>query len=68
MQLKIGFIEEMRTIWGGTPNLFPQFPLFAKIRFHLFDSVPLATLHSQFCDITKGIILQKFLQTKKRDY
>ena len=23
---------------------------------------------SQICDITKGIILQKFLQTKKRDY
>ena len=22
----------------------------------------------QFCDIIKGIILQKFLQTKKRDY
>ena len=37
------------------------------MRFNSFDSVPLSTLHSQFCDITKGIILQKFLQTKIRD-
>ena len=49
------------------PNLFPQFPLFAKIRFNLFDSVPLSTLHTQFCDIAKGIILQKSLQTKQCD-
>ena len=50
------------------PNIFPRFPFFAKIRFNSFDSIPLSTLHLQFCDITKGIILQKFLQTKKRDY
>ena len=39
-----------------------------ELRFNSFDSVPLSTLHTQFCDITKGIILQKFLQAKKRDY
>ena len=50
------------------PKSFSTIPLFAKIRFNLFDSVPLATLYLQFCDITKGITLQKFLQTKKRDY
>ena len=33
-----------------------------------FNSVPWSTLHSQFCDITKGMLLQKFLQTKKRDF
>ena len=37
-------------------------------RFNSFESVPLSTLHLQFCDITEGIISQKFLQTKKRDY
>ena len=59
---------ELFEVTKRCPNLFPQFPLFAKIRFNSFDSVRLSTLHSQFCDITKGIILQKFLQTKKRDY
>ena len=65
--LEIGFIEEMRPIWG-TPNLFYNFRLFAKIRCNSFDSVQLSTLHLQFRDITKGKNLQKFLQTKKRDY
>ena len=50
------------------PKSFSTIPLFAKIRFNSFDSVPLATLYSQFCDITKGITLQKFLQTKKCNY
>ena len=48
--LEIGFIQDMRTTWCNRevplgPNLFPQFPLFAKIRFNPFDSVPLAILH-----------------------
>ena len=38
-----------------------------------YDLIRLTPYHWQpyilrFCDITKGIILQKFLQTKKRDY
>ena len=40
--------------WCPEP-FFLQFPLLAKIRFNSFDSVPLSTLHTQFCDITKGI-------------
>ena len=46
--LEISFIEEIRTTPGNKEVLqtfFPQFPLFAKIRFNPFDSVPLATLH-----------------------
>ena len=45
--LEIGFIEGMRIILGNreVPKLFPQFPLFAKIRFNPFDSESLATLH-----------------------
>ena len=46
--LEIGFIEEMRTTCGNeeVPQIFfPQFPLFAKMRFIPFDSVSLATQH-----------------------
>ena len=50
------------------PNLFYNFLYLLK-----HDLTRLTAYHwqpciSQFCDITKGIILQKFLQTKKRDY
>ena len=45
--LKIRFIEEIRTTWlmKRCPSFFPRFPLFAKIRFNPFDSIPLATMH-----------------------
>ena len=53
--LKIGFIEEMKTIWGNkeVPQTFFSIS-FAKKRCNSFDSVRLSTLHLQFCDITKG--------------
>ena len=69
--LEIGFIEEMRTIWGNKEvpqTFFHNFLYLRKYDLISFDFVPLSTLHSQFCDFTKGIILQKFLQTKKRDF
>ena len=50
------------------PKPFSTFFFICEIRFNPFNSVPLSTLHTQFCNITKGIVLQKFLQTKKRDY
>ena len=52
--LKIGFIEEMRTIRDNkeVPKTF--------FHNHLYSR--------QYDFITKGIILQKFSQTKKRDY
>ena len=47
--LDIGFIEEIRTtvleVTTRCPNVFPEFPLFAKIRFNPFDSVSLGTPH-----------------------
>ena len=56
----------MRTSWGNKelkikdrPQTFfynSEFSFFAKIRFNPFDSVPLATLLLQFCDITKGVL------------
>ena len=50
------------------PKPFSTISFICEIRFNSFDSLPLSTLHTQFCDITKGIIFQKFLQTKKRDH
>ena len=43
MLLEIGFVEEMRSICGNkdVPRTFlHSSPLFAKVRFNPFDSVP----------------------------
>ena len=69
--LKIGVIEEMKTTCGNkkVPQTFFHYSLYSQ-KYHLIRLIPhhwqLCIL--QFCDITKGIILQKFLQTEKRDY
>ena len=70
--LEIGFIQEMRTTWGNkeAPQTFSHnFISLQKhnlIRLTPYHCQP--CLHTHFCDITKGKISQKFLQTKKRDY
>ena len=69
--LKIGFVEEIRTIWGNKEapeTFFRKFSLFAKIRFNPFDSVPLATLHFTILWHHKRQISLNFSHTKKRDY
>ena len=53
---EIGFIEEMRTIWGNKEvpqTFFPQFPLFAK-----YDLIRLTPYHCQPC-IRNFVTLQK---------
>ena len=50
------------------PNLFPHFPLSAKIRFTPFDSLPLATMHFRNYQTLQKAQLQNFSQTKKRDH
>ena len=69
--LEIGFIDKMRTTWGNkeAPHTFfhnflclRKYDLIGLIRYHWQSCI------SKFCGITKGIILQKFLQTKKLDF
>ena len=70
--LEIGcFIEEIRTTWGDKE--VPQTFFHNSLYLRKYDLIRLTPYHwqtciSQFCDITKSIILRKFLQTKKRDY
>ena len=64
--LEISFIEEMRTTWGNKE--VPLIVLRTFLYSRKCDLVRLTADHwqlciSQFYDITKGIILQKFSQT-----
>ena len=71
MLLETGFIKEMRTAWVNdkVPQTFfqnflylPKYDLIRLTPYHLESCI------LQFCDIKKGIILQKFSQTKKLNY
>ena len=51
----------------------PQTFFYNFLFLQTYDLIRLTPHHwqpciSQFCDITKGIVLQKILQTKRRDY
>ena len=65
-----GFIEEMRTIWGNkeVPQIFFHNILYLR-NYNLIHLIP---YHCQPCIrnfvTLQKVILQKFLQTKKRDY
>ena len=69
--LENGFIEEMRATWGN--KVVPQIFSHNFLNLRKYDLIHLTPYYwkpciLQFCDITKDIILQKFLQTKQGDY
>ena len=59
IQLEIGLIEEMRTIWENkeVPQTFFQNPLHSqKYVLHCLTPYHWQFCISQFCDITKGLL------------
>ena len=71
MLLEIGFIEKMRTTCDNkevSQTFFHNFLYLRKRSLIRLDPYHWQLLISQFFDIIKGIILQKFWLTKKRDY
>ena len=62
--------DKMRTTWGNKEGLGIFSPIFLIFENTWIRLTPYQwqSCVSQFCNITKGIILQNFSQTKKRDY